>query len=230
MMNQVVAYSPNQVHVAQKTVRSWCAENIRRLLVQKREAQQNIAHAQSGKFSQKPFKKVLVRVEKRITYFKKIGAAIKLGYMIVPNFDMDLIAVRTTQKKPRKELGSKWWTFEQQGQRLPQGEGRYVDARPFRDTEVRYEENHKGEEVERTYWYPSAFDEEIDFPMELVHPTVLAQTQQALGYKLFDQIGVARNQMIRSGDPIVMGRILDPTRTQRAVTFFIAWWFDESML
>ena len=220
MQNQVVAYSPNELVVAQSTVRSWCAENIRRLLSQKREADQNVSQALSGHFNSKPFKANVRRCERRIDYYKKIGKAIKLGYMIVPNFDLDLFAVRTKARKPRSEWSScRWAGFPQEGQKLPEGEGRYVDDNPFIQTDE-LDDN-------KCSRYPVEFDEEITFPTNIIKPQIIKETQRAMGYKLFDQVGTAIGRRLGCGDPIICGRLIDPTRNEKAVTFFIAWWLDS---
>jgi len=220
MQTQVVAYSPSELAVAQSTVRSWCAENIRRLLSQKREADQNVSQALSGHFNSKPFKANVRRCERRIDYYKKIGKAIKLGYMIVPNFDLDLFAVRTKAKRPQSKGSScRWSSFQQDGQKLPVGEGRYVDNDPFIVTD---------ELADNKCWrYPVEFDEEITFPANIIKPQIIKETQKAMGYKLFDQVGTAIGRRLGCGDPIVCGVVIDPTRIGKAVTFFIAWWLDS---
>jgi hypothetical protein len=233
--NQVVAYSPTELATAQLTVRGWCAENIRHLLAERREAEANLETAKASKWRTDPFRKIVNKCGRRIEYYKKLGAAIKLGYMIVPNFDMELFAVRTSKAKPRHEK-SRWQheRFPQIGETLPEGEGRYVDETPYRRSQT-YQEgvNAKGEPVKVTDYWPTKFDEELAFPVALVKPHIIAETSRAMGYKLFDQIGVARGGVISSGsrrDPIVLGRIWDRTRKDQCVSFFIAWWLDKEML
>ena len=229
MTAQVVAYAPTELAAAQQTVRSWCAENIRRLLMQKRDAEENVQTALTGKFNSKPFRAQVRRCERRITFYKKIGKAIKLGYMIIPNFDLDLFAVRTAQRKPRKQITtSRWESFQQEGQQLPEGEGRYVSDIPIADGYLTYEDS-KGNEREK-FW-ATEFADEISFPTSLIKPQIVKETRKAMGFKLFDQVGVARGRYTSARrDPIVGARIIDPTRVDKAVTFFISWWFDESDL
>jgi len=223
MTNQVVAFTPNELVIAQRTVRGWCAENIRRLYRQKQDAEKNVATAIAGKFNSKPFKSLVRRCERRIVYYKKIGKAIKLGYMIVPNFDLDLFAVRTAAKKPRKQISTWNADFNQEGQQLLEGEGRYVDFRPFWGERERTRSDDKVE----TVYFPTEFDEEITFPVALIKPGIIEATKAVLKEKLFDQVGVARGRLLARADPIVCGRFLDPVRREKAVTFFIAWWMDQ---
>lgn len=52
---------------------------------------------------------------------------------------------------------------------------------------------------------------------------------RAMALNVFDQLGVVRNS-VRSGDPIVVGQILDPRGGGRMATFFVAWWLDTADL
>jgi hypothetical protein len=230
--NQVVAYTPHELAAAQGNVRGWCAENIRRLLVERKDAEANLEAAKRAKFRTKPFKEVIARSDRRIEYYKKIGAAIKLGYMIVPNFDMELFAVRTNKHTPRgRATTSSWQGFGQTGETLPVGVGRYVDDVPFEESVTDTVTNSAGKEVKETTRWPTRFDERIEFPVQLVKPSILAATRDAMRQKVFDQIGIVRGSYVgRRADPIVCGRVLDRTRNNKAVTFFIAWWLDKDML
>jgi hypothetical protein len=79
------------------------------------------------------------------------------------------------------------------------------------------------------------FIEEIGFPVQAVKPIVLDATQRALAMKIFDSIGVVQNGgaggfVQRRGDPIVVGRLIDPRGNGRMVTFFVAWWLNTKDL
>jgi hypothetical protein len=231
MTNQVVAYTPHELATAQGTVRGWCAENIRRLLVERKDAQANLEQARVSKFRTEPFKKLIAKCGRQIEYFKKIGQAIKLGYMIVPNFDMDLFAVRTDATKPRHRE-QRWANqFVENGKALPQGEGRYVGHRPIEDHYTYNEKAADGKQIEKKSYFPLDFVREIEFPVTLVKPHILAETKRAMSHKLFDQVGIARGgYTTRRDDPIVCARIVDQTRRAKAVTFFVAWWLDKDAL
>ena len=231
MNTQVVAYTPSELLASQLTVRDWCAENIRRLLNERKDAIANLEQAERSKFRTQPFRRVINRCTRRIEFYKKIGRAIKLGYMIVPNFDLDLFAVRTDARKPRHRTHRWRNNFVENGKPLPEGEGRYVDPVPFEEGETWTETNSEGREITKNLYWPTAFDEELTFPVEIVQPKLVKETNRALGYKLFDQVGVARGQyMRRRDDPIICGRIFDPTRADKLVTFFVAWWLDADMI
>ena len=152
--------------------------------------------------------------------------------MIVPNFEMDLFAVRTNKSTPRgSTTRSQWEGFIQQGDTLPAGEGRYVDSKPFVASESYEDTNAQGKAVTVTDRWPTRFDEEITFPVELVKPHIIAATRRAMDQRVFDQVGIVRGAYLgRRRDPIICGRVLDRTRNNRAVTFFIAWWLDKDMV
>lgn len=231
--NQVVAYSPNELALAQGTVRGWCAENIRRLLVERREAQENIEQALPAGFKTAAFDRIIAKCERRIAYFKKVGQAIKAGYMIVPNFDMQLFAVRTNERTP-KHREHQWANqFVENGRPLPAGEGRYVSPTPLEDSYTYHDgKRTDGTPIEKRSYFPTEFNDEIEFPVALVKPHIIAETQRAMKARVFDQVGVVRGgaYVSRRDDPIVCARIIDPTRNGKAVTFFIAWWLDREMI
>lgn len=231
MTSQVVAYSPNELVAAQSTVRGWCAENIRRLLAERKEAETNLAQAKQSKWRTGPFSTLVSRCSKRIEFYKKIGKAIKLGYMIVPNFDMDLFAVRTGRVVPRSREQSYRNRFIENGDTLPEGEGRYVGEKPVEENYPTTETNNAGKPYQQSRYYPVAFMETIAFPISFVKPQIVAETSKAMGHKLFDQIGIVRGGFIqRRDDPIVAARIIDGSDKKKAVTFFIAWWLDKDMI
>lgn len=231
MTSQVVAYSPHELMAAQSTVRGWCAENIRRLLAERKEAEANLAQAKQSKWRTAPFSTLVSRCGKRIEFYKKIGKAIKLGYMIVPNFDMDLFAVRTKRFAPRQREHQWRNQFIENGDVLPEGEGRYVGNKPEESFYLATEKNRDGKDIEVNRYYPVAFMETIAFPISFVKPQIIAETSKAMGYKLFDQVGVVRGgYVMRKDDPIIAARILDGSQKGKAVTFFVAWWLDKDML
>ena len=90
-----------------------------------------------------------------------------------------------------------------------------------------------GKDVER-HAYEAVDYDDPDFPVVLVKPVVLDATRRAMALRIFDRIGVVTG---RKQDPIVVGEIIDPRtnlrwshRSQRRVTFFIAWWLNPDDL
>lgn len=93
-------------------------------------------------------------------------AALRAGYLIVPNFDVELIAVRVDREIPSEGVGDKFAT----PQVLAPGTGRYVDNALKGYTETKRWKNESGDHSQKIF-YPTAYREHLDFPAMLVKPT-----------------------------------------------------------
>jgi hypothetical protein len=62
----------------------------------------------------------------------------------------------------------------------------------------------------------------------------MQRTAQAMALKVFDEIGVAtdtvRGRSGTRGDPVLIGRILNPNPNKPALSVFLGWYFDPSVL
>jgi hypothetical protein len=70
------------------------------------------------------------RTTKRVLYYEKIKAAVEAGYLIVPNFPIDVFAVRVKRAKQREATATYEYRADYKtakAELLPAGEGRYVD-------------------------------------------------------------------------------------------------------
>lgn len=213
---QLVALSASDMPVVQESILEWCDLQIKRTKLELLDAKENFVNAQQHKWKSSPFKNLVRKLEKRIEYYKKVKVAIKEDYVIVPNFPIDIFAIRTKAKTPRYyESGSYWEDFLQSSQSLPQDEGKYKDAVPKVGTV---------EKDDKRIFYPEEFKADIAFPVTAVKPHVLEATQKAMALKLFDEIGIVRQSSGR--DPIVCGIIKNPARPYHQLTFFIAWFIN----
>jgi len=170
----------------------------------------------------------LNRTAKRILYYEKIKAAVEAGYLIVPNFPIDVFAVRVQRHRQPKVTASypESSKFDTKPELLPAGEGRYVDDRLF-TRDLSHTELREGKE-RRVGVYVSSDYDTVDFPVVAVKPAILQATQRAMALNIFDQMGSVQNESGR--DPIVVGQLLDPRGNGRRVTFFVAWWLDTASL
>lgn len=165
------------------------------------------------------------------TFYAKILAALEAGYAIVPNFPMTIFAIRTTATTARAEQSrSRWARFAQPAQLLPQGDGAYRDPGPAIYQHTEQEQNSKGEATTVTLYTPAELGD-VEFPIALARPELMTRVGEAMAVKLFDEIGVAEDAPSRGrGDPILIGRLLNPRRNAPSLTFFLGWYFDPSRL
>lgn len=232
---RMVALTPSDVTAEQGKLITWCQQKMASLSSDKKELEESLAIAVKNRWRQTTLKKHIALHEKRIVYYDKIRAASEAGYLIVPNFDVEVMAVRT------KRLNPKWACESYQGSDkvglarpdiLPVGQGAYVDDKNIVEHREFTNKNDKG--VTTTHRYTPIGFNDPDFPVLAVKPILLEATALAMSKKIFDRIGVVTG---KKTDPVVVGQIIDPRggltqwhQPRRVVTFFIAWWLDTDML
>lgn len=228
-LTTLVALTPADMGPAQAALVEWCSRKIAAVQAELDDLQTNHLTLIESGMQGFALARAMARTEKRVTYYAKIKAAVEAGYLIVPNFPIDVFAVRVARTKPRAaEKSSKWRGFSAEPELLPAGEGRYVDDQLiYRDES--YTEKIDGKPDRTIARYVIDDYDAVDFPFRAVKPAVLQATQRAMAARLFDELGVVHDRA-RRGDPIVVGRLIDPVGRGRAVTFFIAWWLDVATL
>lgn len=226
---ELVALSPGDLLAAQVSLVTWCDGKVTSIHAELTDLRENLRIAKESKWRWQGYATSISRAEKRVLFYEKIKAAVGAGYLIVPNFPVDLLAVRVSRHKQRERISdyASSSDFDAKAELLPAGEGRYVDNRLFTTAEEYEGKTHDGKVVMRTRHRSSDYDE-VDFPVQAVKPVILDATQKAMSLKIFDEMGIVQN---RSGrDPIIVGRLLDPRQTGRVVTFFVAWWLNTNTL
>lgn len=231
----LVALSAGQMAAAQQKLVAHINKSITEVLAEREEALVNAEQARQHKWKYQPFRRLAARLMKRIEYLERVRAALLDGYVLVPNFEMRVIAIRTDRKYP----AGKWSTNQMDAtSNLPAaGEGRYVGpGSSFRGAKFPGK-NYKGEEIQVQHWIPSDFGD-LEFPVTVVRPEILDATNRAMARKVFDEMGLADGPSgVSPGgkrDPIMLGRIIDGSSgsrwNRRAVTFFVAWWLDPRVI
>lgn len=228
----LVALTPSDVPRTQRQIADWCRAKVIVLGRELREQRENLRQAKRLKWKHSGWVNAVSRTKKRMVYYAKIKAAVEAGYLIVPNFDVDVIAVRVQRRVPPNQKDVKLATPEL----LPPHAGRYVDDTLIGYTKTEQYTNSRGEKDSREWFVPTEFDESIDFPVGMVKPIIMEATQRAMADRIFDRIGIVRKG--RRSDPIIVGQIINPkTRNGWSLrqfpdcaTFFIAWWLDTKDL
>jgi hypothetical protein len=224
----IVALSPTDMATAQADLVAWCVRKVADVRAELSDLETNLEIATERGWKYQTVAASITRTQRRVIYYEKIKAAVEAGYLIVPNFPIDVFAVRVKRaRQPEHVTDSRWsGQFTADAQLLPAGEGRYVDDRvEYRDESHVAMVNGKEQHVRR---YVTTDYADVDFPVTLVKPAVLGATARAMALRVFDEMGTVTN---RSGrDPIVVGRLRDPRGNGRCCTFFIAWWLDAATL
>lgn len=229
---EVSATTPLEMSQAQDRLIAWCARKIELMKQEAAELAENLAIAIKNKWKTDTLRRHAALAEKRVTFYEKIKSALEAGYCIVPNFPIDLFAIRTDCEKPKKKLHIGTYKegqfhFQQLPELLPVGEGEYQSPHPIVTT---YTEKITKDNVEKTKYIEEAtsFDD-VTFPLQMAKPKIMEVVSRAMGLKIFDQFGLFAQG---TGDPIITGEIVDPrsnTRHQfntRKVTFIVGWHLD----
>ncbi|MFQ5932495.1 MAG: hypothetical protein ACE5MM_08815 [Nitrospiraceae bacterium] len=224
---QLVAADPSELVLARKETSEWCLKKIQALRAERTAEKEILAQFEASKWNTKYLKARIRMLERRMVFYGKMLKAVKAGWFIVPNFVTQIFAVRTENTHPIA-WGSHYNRddLEEPVNMLPVGEGEWKASMP----KVRHDRDREGN---RTY-RPWGELQDPDFPLELAMPTVVEQTKQAMAEKLFDAIGIARDQRANSGrqkalvrgDPIIVGILRNPRPNKPDLCFFIAWSLD----
>jgi hypothetical protein len=226
----LVALTPADMVPAQAELAAWCDRKLVAVKAEQSDLEANLELATMHGWKHASVAAMLNRTAKRVLYYEKIKAAVEAGYLIVPNFPIDVFAVRVQRAKQREATSTYRQRQDYQtakAELLPAGDGRYVDDRLF-TTDESYDERLPDGKTKRIERYASGDYDAVDFPVIAVKPAILKATQRAMALRIFDQMGTVTNQSGR--DPIVVGQLLDPRGNGRRVTFFVAWWLDTASL
>lgn len=170
---------------------------------------------------------------KRGDFYRKVLAAVEAGYTIVPNFPIDLFAVRVQRKRPKWQQGESEYGMgnasskveDEEPQILAPGKGRYVNPAQLGHGNDYSTTDDKGKTIKHFVWSPTQF-QDIAFPIEAARPEVMSAASEAMALKLFDAIGICPQS--RKGDPLIIGQVLSHKRfySRKTVSFLIAWHLD----
>lgn len=228
---QLVASHPEEMQLAQQSLAEWFRKKMEIIEQDVADAEANLDIATRNGWKATTFERQKRITRKRRDFYAKCLAAVEAGYAIVPNFPVDVFAIRTKKRNPGRDEWHSELYFEQRAEGLPQGDGRYVSDHPKIGTVTRHEENPKTKLLEpKKKYFPKAFDDEIEFPIAISKPEILSAAQRAIAMKIFDEVGCLPNRR-QKGDPILTGSVLmrNGYSTKR-VTFLIAWWIDTKDL
>ncbi len=225
----VLASSPEEMAYSQDRIVDWATQKLAAEQAQLTEKEDNLAFCKKAKYNVDRWVRQVQLARRRVTYYAKILNALREGYYIVPNFPVQVIAVRTKRPSPDAKLRQResWAPNhpEVKAMELPIGQGKYVGPLPIVERWTEKKVDSHGKEI--TMHSARAVDyAEIDFPFSVVKPQILSQMDRAMQLKIFDEIGVLPARQ-RNADPMVVGVIKRREGyTDHPVMFLISWWID----
>lgn len=214
---QLTALLPGDMAVVQKDLINWCARKISTLKADEQEMEQSITHAAAMKWKTSPLKTAQAKIKKQIIYYDKIKAALEQGYVIVPNFPVQMFAIRTDRENPLQKFEWYYWGAKEQSPKLlPAGEGEYKNPFPLIERQESVKDK-DGKIIEEGYSRAVDWDD-LEFPITMIKPEIIQATNQAMALNIFDQFGVM--PATRNDDPVIVGQIING---RKRVSFMIAW-------
>lgn len=233
----VIARNPAEMQVAQQKLCDWAAGQVEKAMVEFKEMEDSLAQAKKCKWRTTGFVTNLRYARERLKYYTKVKAALDAGYVIVPNFDLDIFAIRTTKIKPKQETTYGRWgkpiprDFENESDRPALGDGEYRDPWPelthtVKTIEAKDGSTHKENHADSKDW------RDVDFPYKMAKPQILTDTSRAMAHHVFDKIGVTPHRNVRNQDPMIVGQITCKGRPgqDKDISFLITWWVDHTDL
>lgn len=222
----LTALVPGEMVKAQQRLIAWCLMKEKVVAEEVDEMQQAYESAKEKKWSWKPLYKQWHRNVKRLEYYQKVRAALEAGFYIVPNFPIDLFAIRTGKKVNTNYIGHFSYDHEQTHQELTVGEGEYKNPFPLVD---RFKAQISDGKTIRASYSHAVDWADIEFPIAMAKPNIMEATDRAMALKIFDRIGIMPHT--RKEDPCIIGQVLRREGSSLKIcSFMIAWYLDTRMI
>jgi hypothetical protein len=227
----LIARSPAEMATAQKSLAVWCDAKIAILQKDADELGQGAEIARKHKWRAGVLEKHHVVAVKRIEFYEKVKAAVEAGYCVIPNFPVEVFAIRTCLAKPRPKKDRNIFDNKRQSSESPPlGEGEHQDPLPIiHERRLPDKLDSAGNPKVVHEYFARAFEEEIDFPLSVARPEIMSATVEAMALRCFDELGVLPGRKAKRGDPLVVGIIRDHSKRyydDQSVSFLIAWYVD----
>lgn len=244
----LTATSPLEMQAAQTDLKAWLEGRLTILERDILEANAALNEARKNGWATAALTSARNRAVDDETFYNKILCAVEAGHTIIPDFPIQVFAVRRSEKVKSESM-----TFqghvEAQNTYLghpvppdygPAGAGEYRNPLPATWTSTRENTLATPENKQPRYFttvtrysHPAA---PISFPSASSRSPVMRATARAMKDKTFDQIGVCLptrattsgrqvQQGARAGDPLIIGQIVRKRvgSQQKVVSFIIAW-------
>lgn len=237
----VLARNPSEMATARDRLIEFFSGQLNALHGRSNVVESQVEIARQNGWATKPFTRQLNGIQRRARFYDKLRRALEAGYNVVPNWQMQTFAVRAAGESPRFKVSTQRSgtpILETDIRMLAAGEGRYVSETLVTEDydELVDRKNWKGE-PEQVREYTAVAEEytKVAYPLDVAHPMLMSEVSEAMALRVFDEIGVSRDNYTRrgslaNGDPFILGRVRNPMRGRADVTFFIGWTFNPTRL
>lgn len=244
----LVATNPLEMQAAQGDLKAWLEGGLTVLERDIMEANSALNEARKNSWATQALTSARNRAVDEETFYNKILLAVEAGYTMIPDFPIQVFAVRRGEQlrlKSETYIGVVNARSTSLGHPIPSdcapaGAGGYRNPSPEIRNTIRENKHATPENKEPRYYttvtrysHPAA---PISFPSKSARSPVMRATAKAMEEKTFDQLGVCLpttavaggrqvQQGARAGDPLIIGQIIGKRvgSKQKVVSFIIAW-------
>jgi len=223
---QLTATLPHEMVESQNQLINWTENKLKELQLEEIDLRLAYEHAKKCKWKWNTLYNQHQKSVKKIEYYEKLHSALLHDYYIVPNFPIQMFAIKTDRKFPSGHKWQYWGDFEQDAKELPQNEGEYKNPFPVikRNSEI-YKD---GKTVRNAASWADDWDK-FEFPLMMAKPQIMEATSRAMALKVFDQIGIM--PAAKKEDPVIIGQIIRKSgNTKKIISFMIAWHLNTNVL
>lgn len=232
------ATTPVEMQECQLGLIEWCRRKILAVRADAEDLMAAFREAKQRKWKTSTLQRHAGLAAKRVQFYEKIMAALENGFILVPNFPVQMFAIRTDRDEPKRDYYTYQSSYkpnpnkEQKGEALPAGEGEYQNPFPVVVQKIHQQSDGKG--GTKTLWetWAEAWAD-LDFPINMAKAHIMQATDNAMALKIFDELGVLPSPY-KKKDPLIVGRIRDPRASKHdrdgVVTFIVAWHLDTRTL
>jgi hypothetical protein len=219
----LVATNPTEMAAAQDDLKNFLVRKIEALDVDITDLNVSISKARESNWSAASLERLRTQAVDDQEFYAKIFAAVEAGYTIVPDFPVDVFAIRISREEPQHGLTTTRYgrapVYLEQADILPAGEGDYVSSTPrvVHTKEMRKEKDGITD-YELKLAEPVGF-RAVVFPLRAARVEVMNATAEAMTHKIFDQIGICPRA--KKPDPLILGQIV--SNKGKLAIFLIAW-------
>jgi hypothetical protein len=232
----LVARNPLEMQAAQIDLAVWLRNKLRQIAGEITELSAALDEAVRNGWRSGPLQYQLNKADQEDRYYQKMLLAVEAGYTIVPEFPIDVFAIRVKRKHVTRDMAETSMSYhnpandiaDQRSDLPPAGEGRYESPVAKMRGGSRKEDDGKGGQNLIRFAFTDDWGD-IAFPLRAARPVVMNATAQAMALKVFDQIGICQPVhnagVVRKGDPLIIGQVLSHRRnySQKCTSFIIAW-------
>jgi hypothetical protein len=253
----LVATSPVEMQAAQGDLKTWLEQRLTILERDIREANAALNEARRNGWATGALTSARNRAVDDETFYNKILIAVEAGHTIIPDFPIQVFAVRTDEKEREQTLVWRGHASRRDAEESVLGRQVQADCSPagagaYRNPQPELSTWHGGAKKDHTTgkeYFPFYARRSgrpagpIVFPRVSGRSPVMKATAKAMAEKTFDQVGVCLpttavaggrqvQRSTRAGDPLIIGQVLRKRQGgyQKAVSFIIAWHLNLSDL